>query len=202
MSTAGYCDYTGAMPEVISRKLGQGLYDAVAGSTGSNVYVSTRRDGATHLFCYDIQSGLWHRQDDLEVLQFVAINDALYMLDKHGQIWLVDAAPEDARMLEMESEIAWHAQTGEIGLAEPNAKYISRIQTRFELEEGARLGIDVCYDEGVWQQVFCADATMRKNYVLPILPRRATTMRMRFVGEGKCKIFSLAKVKEQGSDRL
>lgn len=202
MSTAGYCAYTGAMPEVLSRKLGQGLYDAAAGSVGSKVYVAAKRDRGTHLFCYDIQSGLWHRQDDLAVMQFAAINDALYLMDTQGQILLVDADPEDANVLEMESDVCWYAQTGEIGLVEPNAKYISRLQTRFEMEEGTALGIDICYDEGTWQQVFRTDATVRKTYVLPILPRRATTMRIRFVGKGKCKVFSMSKVKEQGSDVL
>ena len=71
-SRNGVCAYDGSLPAEISAQLGDIAYsDAVAGSHGNKYYISMKDEADLyHLFVYDAQRGLWHKEDNTKVEAF------------------------------------------------------------------------------------------------------------------------------------
>ena len=194
---SGICAYDGSLPAEISSALGDIAYsDAVAGALGNKYYVSMKdASNKDHLFVYDTLKGMWHREDDTQAMAFCNCRGDLYYIED-GQIktvrgtGLVDTKP-----------IKWEAVTGIIGTDSPDKKYISRMDVRMMLEVGARVSFYVEYDSsGAWEYLFAMKGEKLKSFAVPIRPKRCDHLRLRIIGEGDAKIFSITKTYEQGSD--
>lgn len=197
-SPDGVCAYDGSLPTRISQKLGQERYhSAVAGSWGSKYYISMAdKQGEYHLFVYDTQRRLWHREDDLAVTHFCSRGDVLYAAD--GEKLLVLAGDgEDA------AQVCWMVQTGPLSPEDPYRRYISRIVPRLLLEPGSRIRFLVRYDgKGGWQTLGTVTGSGLRSFSLPMRTRRCEFLELRIQGVGKAKLYSLTLIKEQGSEAL
>ena len=196
---SGVCAYDGSLPVEISSALGDVAYgDAVAGSIGNKYYISMKDTGGnSHLFVYDAAKGMWHREDDTEAVQFCNCRGDLYYIDHdYNQIKTVKGTgvPE-------KKAIKWEAVTGLIGTSSPDKKYISRLDVRMSLPFGTRVFFFIQYDSSKeWEQLYSAVGTSLKSFPVPIKPKRCDHFRLKIVGEGDAKIFSICKTIEQGSD--
>ncbi len=95
----------------------------------------------------------------------------------------------------------WFAESGEIGISSPDNKYISKLQIRLFIEEQSSFKIEIMYDgSGVWEQVIELVAPVKKSYTIPIIIRRCDFIKIKFSGVGQCKLYSFAKVTEEGSE--
>lgn len=201
------CAYNAALPASISEALGPARYrDAAAGALGSRYYISMKDEkGAGALFVYDEDRGLWHKEDDTYAPYFAALGPELYFISSRDNcLYSVggslpeayadgDAAPE--------GPVAWFAQTGDIGLDSPDNKYVSKLQLRLEAAPDALVRLEVQYDqETAWEEKFRMGFTKRRTVTVPILPRRCDTLRLRLSGRGDCRVYSLTKTIEQGSE--
>ena len=93
------------------------------------------------------------------------------------------------------------AQTGLLGLSLPDMKYISRLLLRMTLPEGSQLSGYAQYDScGKWEHLFTINGTGTRSFLLPIRPVRCDHMQLRLEGTGDCKLYSITKSIEQGSD--
>jgi hypothetical protein len=183
----------------ISSALGDVSYsNAVAGHLGNKYYVSMLNDsGRYDLFVYDTLKGMWHREDNTEVMQFCNCRGDLYYIDCHDmQIKTVlgtgtrDTAP-----------IKWEAVTGVIGTDSPDKKYISRLDVRMNIPVGSRVMFFIEYDsDGHWQYLFTMVGMNLRSFPVPIRPLRCDHLRLKIVGEGDAKIYSICQTIEQGSD--
>ncbi len=204
---SGVCAYDGSLPMEISSALGEvAYYDAVAGALGNKYYISMKDDPDDNrgwsLFVYDTIKGMWHREDDTQAMAFCNCRGDLYYIDygdEHGQrsIKTVRGTQGDP-----ESEpIAWEAVTGIIGTDSPDKKYISRMDVRMSLVVGARASFFVEYDSsGEWEHLFSMDGIKLRSFAVPIRPQRCDHLRLKIIGSGEAKIFSICKTIEQGSD--
>ena len=193
------CAYDGSLPVEISSALGDVVYsDAVAGVLGNKYYISMKdTSGEYHLFVYDTMKGMWHREDNTQAVEFCNCEGELYFIDYDTKqiktvrgTGLVDTKP-----------VKWEAVTGIIGTESPDKKYLSRIVMRGSLEVGTTLYLQAMYDSsGTWEQVFSMSAATLKTFSVPIRPKRCDHLRLRLLGEGEAKIFSIVKTFEQGSD--
>lgn len=193
------CAYDGSLPVEISSALGDVSYsNAVAGHLGNKYYVSMLNDsGRYDLFVYDTLKGMWHREDNTQVLQFCNCRGDLYYIDCHDmQIKTVlgtgtrDVAP-----------IKWEAVTGVIGTDSPDKKYISRLDVRMNIPVGSRVMFFIEYDsDGHWQYLFTMVGMNLRSFPVPIRPLRCDHLRLKIVGEGDAKIYSICQTIEQGSD--
>lgn len=198
-SRAAVCAYDGSLPYEISAALGDANYSrATAGALGNKYYVSMRDDaGGYNLFVYDMLRGMWHREDDTHALAFCACGGDLYYIDPtFNQIKTVRGTGELER-----SPIEWEAMTGVIGTDSPDKKYISRLDVRMSLELGARVYFFVQYNStGAWEQIYTMTGTTLQSFGVPIRPKRCDHLRLKIVGVGEAKIYSICKTIEQGSD--
>jgi hypothetical protein len=196
---SGICAYDGSLPQEISSALGDVSYSkAVAGHLGNKYYVSVCDvDGKYHLFVYDTKKQMWHREDNTEAMAFCNCRGDLYYIDwEDNQIKSVKGTgvPET-------KAINWEAVTGVIGTDSPDKKYISRLDVRMLLEVGAKASFYVEYDSsGEWEFLFDMTGVKLKSFYVPIRPQRCDHMRLKIIGVGDAKIYSICKTIEWGSD--
>ena len=196
---SGICACDGSLPIEISSALGDMVYNkAVAGYLGNKYYVSMCDvNGGYHLFVYDTLKRMWHREDSTEAIDFCNCRGDLYYIDwADTQIKSVRGAgvPET-------KAIHWEAVTGVIGTDSPDKKYISRLDVRMLLAVGAKVSFFAEYDSsGEWEFLFNMDGIKLQSFAVPIRPKRCDHLRLRIVGEGDAKIYSICKTIEWGSD--
>jgi hypothetical protein len=193
------CAYDGSLPVEMSAALGDVTYsDAVAGSLGNKYYISMKDAGGKYnLFVYDTLRGMWHREDDTQAVEFCNCRGDLYFIDyADKQIKTVrgTGVPDPTK-------IKWEAVTGIIGTDSPDKKYISRLDVRLSLTYGSRVFFFIQYDStSGWEQLSTMVGTTVKSFPVSIKPKRCDHLRLKIVGEGDAKIFSICKTIEQGSD--
>lgn len=203
-SVNAVCAYDGSLPVEMSSAFGNRRYnDAIACAYGNKYYISMREDqsGTHHLFVYDAAKGMWHQEDDLQVTGFCSSKDEIYAI-AYGQYggdiitMLGSGYP-----LNEEEKVPWMVETGLIGMAMPDMKYISKLLVRMSLEEGASVKVMIQYDSiGNWEKVCEMTATSLRSFSVPIRPRRCDHFRLHIEGSGDGRIYSITKTIEQGSD--
>lgn len=190
--------YDGSLPAEISYPLGDKVYSlAVGGSLGNKYYISMKDEqGECSLFVYDAAKGLWHREDDLRVEAFCSCRGELYCIDESGDIVTLFGSGEmDA------SPVKWEAVTGEIGTDMPDKKYLSRLSVRMSMDIGTRVYFYAQYDSSDdWEPLCTLTGSTLRTFTVPIRPKRCDHLRLKIVGEGDARIYSITKTMEQGSD--
>ena len=195
------CAYDGSLPTEISSALGDVSYfDAVAGSHGNKYYISMcDPENKWSLFVYDTAKGMWHREDDLHAKAFCSCRGELYYIaEAEGDTnirTILGSGTKD------EEPVEWMAETGTLGIYTPDRKYVSRLNVRMSLDLGTRVYFYAQYDSsGEWEHLFTMTGTSLRSFAVPIRPKRCDHMKIRIVGKGDAKVYSISKTIEQGSD--
>ena len=194
-STCHRCQ--GAFPETVSEALGDVQYrNAVAGAVGDRYYISMQDStGRASLFVLDMSRGLWMREDELQCSHMARLGDELYALS--GNVLYALRGSDGTA----EPFVPWMAETGILYYQYPDRKYVSRFSFRLRMEEGAEMSVYIMYDsDGVWHHQGSIRFKGTDSIVLPVRPRRCDHLRIRLVGRGEVRIFSLTKLLTQGSD--
>lgn len=193
LSQSGVCAYDGSLPVGISQALGERFTDGVGGALGHKYYLSARNAGGEYrLLVYDSLRKLWHAEDGMEVRCFCLCREELFFLDGAGNVGTVTGG---------EGQVRWFAETGPLGTAAPEHKYLSRINLRLWLEKGSCIRVKVQYDSlPRWEKIAELRGTGLRAFSLPLGVRRCDHLRLRLEGEGEMKLYGLVKTMELGSD--
>lgn len=198
-STMAVCAYDGSLPTEISSDLGEEHYtDAIGCAHGNKYYINMKdRSGVWQLFVYDAVKGMWHKEDNTHIKSFCSCRDELYFIDaEDNAIKTVYGSGGEA-----EKAVEWMAETGVIGVSSPDKKYVSRIVMRMSLDIGARVAFFAQYDStGEWVPLSTMTGISLRSFSIPIRPKRCDHFRLRIVGKGDAKIYSISKTIEEGSD--
>lgn len=207
-SRGGVCAYDGSLPTEISDAFGGVLYsDAVGGGHRNKYYLSMKDSGGIwHLFVYDARLGVWHREDNTHANAWCSCRDEMYYIDAaDGKIRTVLGSGQTET-----EKIQWRAETGLFVSALSSAKYpdyaagkkyVGRLMLRMTLDPGATMQAYVEYDSsGVWEQLWSMTGKTLQTFTFPVRPRRCDHFRLRLVGQGGAKLYSLTKTLEKGSD--
>lgn len=197
-ATDGIYAYDGGSNSLVSLKLGLSRYkDAIGGNIDNKYYVSmvSEEDGKRLLYVYDILKDMWHVEDGLDVTHMEKYKDNLYIASRDGTVFTVKDKQGDSDEI-----VEWSAETGIIGYTMPDSKYVSCVQIRMNVSFGAEVQIYIEYDsDEAWEFKGAVKGSNTLNsYTFPIQPRRCDHFRIRLKGNGKCKIFSLTKIMENG----
>ena len=180
----------------IGQCLGDGPYHHAAGAVHDRKYYLSMLDSKdeSHLFVYDIAKRMWHRESGAAE-KLCSGGKSLYCASG-GALWDLTGntgTPEE--------KVSWMAVTGDLGLENPEQKYISRLTLRLSLEPGATLEIYAQYDrEQSWVKLGQIYGTDLKSFSLPVRPRRCDQLRLKLQGKGMCKLYSVTKTLEKGSE--
>lgn len=207
-SRTGIMAYQGGMPADVSQALGEEkYYNAVAGVFGQKYYVSMQ-DSAQHwqLFCLDVGKGLWMHEDGLHVEGFTQSGDELYALADNGITAINGTVTEPYGTPEEDFE--WSCTTGLMayeqgvsGRGAQGVRYASRYNIRVNMGLGAGFQMFIEYDSsGVWNYAGDFHLPTTGTVTIPVRPRRCDHMRLKLVGHGDVRIYSIARLLERGSD--
>ena len=203
-STVDICAYAGSLPVGISDELGEVRYsDAVASTIGSRYYICMKdKNGQSNLFAFDQKTGLWCREDNTDVLYFCKHGDELYFIDSNKQMKsIAGTLPYDVGEKKTEGRFDWFVESGNIGYNSPDNKYVARINVRIGMEFGTNVDFYLKYDSSdEWEHKFNMCGTGTRTYTVPVIPKRCDHFKYKLVGNGGCKVYSITKTIEQGSD--
>ena len=204
-SAVGIVAYDGANTVVVSDALGKEKYkNAIAGAYKNKYYVSMQdKNDVYHLFVYDTELGTWCKEDNTQVLQFLPVKNELLYIDVRGENVYSVASENifnyDAYM--QEEDFEWECETGNFGYSYPNNKYLSRFQVRMQIADGAKAAIYVQYNsDGAWHRKGEMTGKGVRTHLFPIVPIRCDHMKIKIAGKGDVKVFSIAKIFEEGGD--
>ena len=198
-SRTDVCAWQGGFPQGVSDALGDALYyEAAAGAFGGRYYLSMRDGaGAWHLFVYDIEKGIWMREDALHALQLAKVDDELYAVDAaSGALLALNGSVGTP-----EGPVEWYAETGLLTWEYPDRKYVSRYDIRLKMAEGASAKLYIEYDSsGAWIESGSIAYSGIGTVLLPVRPRRCDHLRLKIAGSGATEILSVARTLETGSN--
>ena len=194
----GVYAFDGSMPHLVSAAFGEQRYENAAGfGTEGHYWLSAGCGEENHLFVYDTVRKLWYRQDGLHVRQFAVSGGVLYGMTENSIVALHGGGASD------EPDIDWYAETSELGLDAAEQKYVQRLELRLLPESGAWVKAYLSYDEGRrWHyagEMQGHDGRIRSR-LLAVRPVRCASLRLKLVGHGGCRIYSISAVYEKGSD--
>lgn len=193
------CIFSGSLPSGISDVLGDVAYkNAVGGAIGHKYYVSMLNTEINEyeLFVYDISTSLWHKEDNAKIIQFAKIDTDLYYIDDENNLMTTTGTGKK------EDCIDWAFESGVIGYSYDNNKYLSKLNVRLNTDISAVVNVYIQYNSSdKWELAGHIKGNNTKSYNIPIKPKRCDHFRIKFVGEGECKLFSIAKYIEIGSDK-
>lgn len=196
-SACDVCIYQGSLPSSISAPLGNINYkNAVAGAVGSKYYISMQRcDNLQYeMFVYDLATQLWHKEDNTKALGFATVGTDLYYISDNKIISPTGHGEE-------EKEFDWYFETGVIGYSYPDNKYLGKMCIRVNMNINAVIKVLIQYNSsGEWENIGYLKGRNIRSYNLPIKPKRCDHFKIKFEGYGDCKIFSISKYLETGSD--
>lgn len=195
MSRQGVMTYTGSIAYSVSSAFGEKKFsDAVAGSDGEKYYISMQDGyGSWGLFVYDTKHSLWLREDSTHVIDFAFIGGRLYFLSSDKNIYFIGYGSET---------INWSATLCRLDETITEVKGYSRLTMRAELEAGSSINVEVAADGGAFETVktVSAGAGCREISVIPIIPTRCDSFRIRLSGKGRSRIYALTREFNTGSE--
>lgn len=200
--------FDGSMPVSISENLGDILYhNARAGAIGGKYYINMQdKANVWHLFVYDTDKGTWFREDNFHALGFGRVDDELFAIDATTDKLVALMGS----MGTIEDDFPWGADFGLQGIRYDSlgqredtdgSRYLSRFDIRMYLEDGAKAQLEIMYNsDGTWIPQGEIRGNKMGNVLIPVLPRRCDHLRFRIKGTGECRIYSICRVLEVGSD--
>lgn len=219
-SRTGICSYDGSLPIEISSAFGTVKYSAtdtdehgnvigaVAGTNAKKYFISMKseEDNKWYLLVYDSEYGLWHKEDETRVDAFASLDGEMCFLDhQNHQIKTVFGSG-----IEDKDDVNWMLETGIVGTSVrsgryntplPGKKYISQMIIRLSLGIGSRASFYIQYDSvGEWEHISSLVGTSLKSFAVPVRPKRCDHFRLRIVGNGDAKIYSITRNIEKGSE--
>lgn len=196
-STTDVCYYDGSLPTSISSQLGEVSYkNAVCGSIKSKLYINMQdSENVWNLFVYDISTGMWHKEDKLNCKSICRVDTDLYYVDENNRLCTFTGTGI------LENDFEWYAETGVIGYSYSDNKYVGRMLLRLQKPLTSKIRLLINYDNSSeWEVVSSFNGNGTQSFSVPVIPRRCDHFRLRIEGVGDCKIFSLSKTLEIGSD--
>ena len=200
LSGDSVCAYDGSLPVSVTTRLGTLCYTSgVGGSAHGKYYLSaTDKDGTAHTLVYDAARQMWHEESP---------HHAIAYAQHDGYLWYIDGSTDKIMTTHSEAGTAegpveWRAETGVQGYAYPDHKYLSRYDLRMSLGQDARFELYIEYDSnGKPMHYGTVHGNGRvRTFVLPVPPRRCDHLRLIMAGRGDCKLYSITRILEVGSD--
>lgn len=198
-SPVGIMAYTGATPVCVTENFGTERYkNAVAGAVGNKMYFSMQdSNGENVLFTFDDSTKLWHKEDDLRCKDMVVFENDVYALSANNDLLAMEGSAGVP-----ESDFDWFIESGNIGYTTPYSKRLIKADIRIQMDRNTRASLYIQYDSsGDWHHINDINSKGDvRSVCVPVQPHRCDHFKILLKGKGGCKIMSISKVIEGGSD--
>ena len=220
-SVIGIMCYEGGAPYCVSDKINTRYRHGVGGTEGNKYYFCGQSEkGGNELLVLDIDRGMWHREDYINVWHTATIDNRLYFITHSGvmlvcsvqnlcsdwllcsdsnsltgEVKIVNPIHADENVEEME----WYAVFGPFDEYIEYRKVYSRILLRLNRKESSTVRVYISIDEGDWELVQEFDPAQKGGDYIPIVPRRCDRYSIKVEGTGSCSIKSLTRKVRRGT---
>lgn len=184
----GVCIYNGAQPERISDVLGETEFvEGTGGEYNNRYYLSVKnREGNYTLYVYDMEHGIWSKEDDTQLKYCTRGNGELYCINVAGELFTIAGSRKE--------KIEWYMETGDILEGTMGHKLLKRILLHMTLTVGAEANIWIKYDSEEWILLNTLHKEAYGSQTVIIMPRRAQSYRLRLEGIGKVTLIGMEKL--------
>ena len=205
LSEGGVYCYDGNYPRAVGKDLPYGLSNGVGGSDGVCYYLSALgQDGMYHLYVYHTERDMWYEQDALQAVAMVQNGDVLYIQTAGGQLLRTaregEKLPDDGSVI-YETASAFMSQVifGEEFGGTPDGLRLLCVSLRVDGEPGGELKVEIAYDGGeIWEPVGVLKGGTHGMVQLRLLPRRASSYRLRLSMTGRWRVLEMFRDWELG----
>lgn len=187
-SPNGIVAYDGNLPVSIYEPFGEEDYhNAVSARYKDKYYVSMKdKNEVSHMFAYDTEKGLWHREDNTFFKNATTYQNNLYYTE-NSSIKTITGNSEET--------IKWIAEFGDSDADALEKQTVKRIDIRTEIASGARLEIYILYDSiGKWERIYQKTCDRKQSYNIPVIPRLHDNYKVKLSGIGDVKIYAISKI--------
>lgn len=189
------CSYDGAQPESAGKALKAYTFTSgVASHYNGKYYASLLgRDGRWGLYVYDLESGIWMKEDDLHLVDMVYGDGELYCVDDVGNLFTVSGSSQET--------IPWYLESGDLMEGSVEYKHVKKLQFHMKLEPGSEVSVYLMYDDnGMWEFAKSFRAKNQRTHVVPVIPRRCQKYRYRIEGVGAASLIAVTRKYGGGSE--
>lgn len=184
-------------------------------AVGDQIYWYFNNNDNPIFYYYDLKTGIWNKKSVPTDFQGNKLSiDHIFSSETTNRLGVINNTIEsNSRVFALITEQVpksaegivyysnWFAETGDIGLALPERKYVSKIGFCFELEKGSTFKVQIQYDnDKVWRPLHTFTSSKLGNYNVPMLIQRCDHFRLRLSGTGKFTLYKFYYNIEQGSD--
>lgn len=197
-SRAGICAYAGGVPSLVDEALGPTRrQDAIGGTDGRKYYVSLRQGEERSLYVFDTVLRLWHREDDVPVMDMVWCGGELYMLTAEGDIWLAGRVRTPTG--DAEESLASAVTFAPVYAGDVGSKSLRRLY--FRVQTGGALTLSVSCDGGDFEPVSTVTVARKGLQTLQLIPRRCDSFSVRLEGVGDWKLWAMGREYYSGTTK-
>lgn len=154
------------------------------------------------LYVYDTDRRLWHKEDDIMVRLFFSDRFGMHFINE--ETGLISTMPGDRKLTREQKQaelVDWYAVSGWINDGTYDNKYVSKLTFQVWLDEYASANIWIRYEENQrFQKLAAIRGSGRRNYTIPIVPRRGYRFQYKISGVGDCNIYSISKNVESAGE--
>ena len=194
-SKEGVCVYTGTLPQRISDEFGNLRYDGgTAGRDDKHYMISmeNRATGETIVGDYDTELGVWHLLGGGWNGAAATWSNRIYVV-RDGRLF-GRGTPETGM-------VSWYAESGIIGYALPEHRFISCVRIRYTMAAPSQARVYIRYeDDDQWQLKATLRATSTqearrfRTQEANIFPKRCDHFRLRIEGYGRQVGFKILSI--------
>ncbi len=208
----GIYSYSGSTPTLLSRSLGNVSFkNAVAAFCQNKYYISlVSQTGTPFLYAYDTERSIWHKEDSSRYTHLSALeNNIIGIKEDNGCYSAELIGSNDIPVLLSklgvspirEDDFDWYAETSDIGFFTDDAKSLIRLKLRLKADRGSSLRLYIMTDSsGIWKMCGSFTGSPLKTVTLNAVPPRCDHLRLKLVGKGGCKIYSISKIFEYAGE--
>lgn len=195
----GVYRWYGGIATRISDKLGSGryyFYDMFA--VGHILYVTAILPGTfgPTTYSYDVARDIWHKIGSLLPLCHAYVNSGVLAVS-YGKIVAFGVVTSEYES----GPVAWSFETGPLAGLEPDRKYLSKIQICADLGYRGEISVFLQYNEdGFWRKYKIPFPDRRRVELLPIIPRRCDSVRMKVSGSGGVTVYTISYYYERSTE--
>ena len=220
-SVIGIMCYEGGAPYCVSDKINTRYRHGVGGTEGNKYYFCGQSEnGGNELLVLDIDKGMWHREEYINVWHTATIDNRLYFITHSGVMlvcsvqnlcseWLLcsdnDSLTGEVKIVnpihadENVDEMEWYAVFGPFDEYIEYRKIYSRILLRLNRKDTSTVRVYISIDEGDWELVQEFGPAQKGGDYIPIVPRRCDRYSIKVEGTGNCSIKSLTRKVRRGT---
>lgn len=208
----GVFRWSGGYAEKISQALGEGVYrPRAAFAVRDLLYIFMRipDEDAEKLYVYDTRRGIWHADTGLATSIPYPTTGYCYAL---GGVILCRERSGDDGYLAIGFDATdgaqgggdsfdWYAESGVLGAAEPDRKFVGKIQIVADIPANGELSVGLMYNgDGFWHDCLTFSSDRRQTHLIPITPHRSDNVRLRLHGHGKVTVYNITYYYERATE--